>query len=847
MICEIAERIRRMKKKIKRIIAIAVVLALVAGITVIYTSGLVRETDYGATLPAYTEGMNQLSSISDDVPVLENEFLTFYTCNGAIAVQNKQSGTVWRSDSNGESLISVSFLDGQTLRTWTSDEQSVQKEQYKAYISDDGQTVRLEFILGDFNEKINVPYAIKKSKFEKLLKELSESDGEYLKRRYTLYTAKTVKNEDNANELLEEYPDIKNNDYYILSDFTGKILKERTRKIFDKLGYTAESAEKDSAESGYDTGKAAPVFRVPIDFKLDGSDLKVNIYKDEIGFYSEYPFLDLELLSGFLGTDRAAQALIPSGSGALIDFAPGSSAGSLTMQYYGDNDSKTDEELSQIMKNSKGALRFPLSALISNDEIVLCNIESGAANASLTVERTAEHIRLGNIFGIVDYNNVYITAKKKMFVAADSMISSDIALSYSFFSTEEGKEPYVTVAERTRKVLTEKYDIKATDNTNPLLMLETVGSVETEKSFLGLFPYESETVLTSFDESQEIADYFSGLTESRTVIQLNGWNKGGLYRQPPGKLKVLGSLGGKRGLESTLKEFSNKNISAYLRVNQAYYYGDTAFDGFSASKYAAVALDNEVLFKKQYDPVEHYFSENSTETMIVSPAKYSKISKEYIKTGVSQLAVGALASSLNSDYSGETPCDRSEALRLVTQILAEYKENAISLSAVGANDYSLKYLSVVENAETESSGNQLFEKDIPFYSIVVHGLVDCVTASDSGNPNDESVLRAIENGYGLKWTFTFETGSEIYKTEYSWLYDTDYLNNRERAYKQAERVQSALSGLQNLAITYHKSEKGFAQVGYSDGTYIYVNYTDKEVSYGGVTVSPMDYVRVSPK
>ena len=854
--------VKSIKRKVIRITVLLLAVLLVV-VLFVHNASSVTIRQYGSEDIRYTEGWQDITeTLSEDTPLLEDERLAFYaTVTGNIRIQNKRSGRLWSSEQTGEafeyleeeksSLCSVTYFDGQELLTWYSSDQAVDKGQYKVLLSEDGQTVRLEFILGDFNEKLNIPNAVEKERFEKeLLPRLEEEDQEYLQRRYTLYHAETVKSEEDADELIANYPDIVNRDYYILSSLSGKITQEKTKKIFDKLGYTAEDAEKDNEESGYAAAQADPLFRIPVDFSLSDSGLEVRVSRDEIAFYSEYPLLELQLLGFFMASEQESDVLVPSGSGALTHYEPGSAAGSYSAPYYGADDTKTSQEIQAIMQSSAGALRLPVTAFITGEEetaageIVLCTIGEGAPNASLEIERQVNSIRVSNSFQVVDRDDLYITEKKKMVVCSNSMLSSDLSMTYSFLEQQPDVEPYVTAAAGYRQALIEQQALTpGKNNADPVLMIETVGAIRRTRSLLGLVPFASDEVLTTFEQAGEIADYFSSLNQSCLTLEISGWNSGGLYRQTLGSISVSRGQGGRSGLESLLNSLSSQSIPAFLCVNHAYYYGDSLFDGFSAAKNAAVTMSRDRAQMYLFEPVDHFYTEKSLKTMIISPTQYRAIAARYEAESISRLGIGRLAAVLNSDYDDDIPVDRSAARERVIETLAAYRESGIQLMASQANDYALPYLSLVTDVETASSGDKIFDRDVPFYSLVLHGLVDYVSSPAESNPDEEAVLKVIETGSGLQYTFTMDFGDELYQTEYSRLYYTSFEVNREQALAQAQRVEAALSGLQNQQIVSHRVIGDLTVTGYEDGTLIYVNYSEQAIAYDGVTVPARNYFR----
>lgn len=135
-----------------------------------------------------------------------------------------------------------------------------------------------------------------------MLERCDDDQKDFLKRRYELFNAKTMKAEDNPEEKLKTFTKLKTTPLYIISDVSGKVLIEKTKKLFDDIGYTKADYTKDNELTGYDGDIDECTFKVSYDLKLDGNDLVVTLPVSEISFYAEFPLLSITPLKFFTGS-----------------------------------------------------------------------------------------------------------------------------------------------------------------------------------------------------------------------------------------------------------------------------------------------------------------------------------------------------------------------------------------------------------------------------------------------------------------------------------------------------------------------------------------------------------------
>lgn len=851
-------------KKIKRLIGWAVFLlfcfaALILAVIMSLPSEKRYGTDYADIgYNDFGTDITELVSLQEEpTTVLENEHLALsVNSNGIIGLTQKSTGKVYSSALSDEksgyfdedikdmqSSVSCEYLsDSINTSIMYSSDDAVKRSQYKISLSEDKTQLQVEYILGEKSEDSAIPKAIRREFFEKkLLKNLNEDDGEYLKRRYTLYSLDELTVYDDLDTLTASYPGLKKQDFYIATDMTNNRVREKTISLLKQAGYTESDLEDDNIASGVQMKKEIPIFHIAIRYSLEGEQLVMCVPSEEINYMSSYPLLSLNLQKFFLssvGEDGAL--LIPSGSGALMKFYTDSKKVEYTSVFYGNDSTIVHKEMSEEMLNDT-RLTLPVYGMISGGNGVLAIIEQGAEQASLSVKRDGQNVYAYTAFNVLQKDNVYIKNSKSSVALAVDDYSSDFIVRYHFID-EVGDDDYTRLSGVYRDYLLSKSLInEKTADSEPAIMLELIGGAELSREVLNLYTKTEMTAFTEFQKMFDIASNF--ISASNLNVKINGWSKRGLYSQVPGKTDVADVLGGKPALDNLIEKLEKAGINSYLEVGNMYYYNDTYGDGFNKNKVAHFA-DNGKAVLTQYDAVNGFYLKESLETLIVSPKYYTEFAGKYISSGYSSFALGRFCSDINSDYNSDSFYDRNRARRKIEETLALYALKGMSLTANDANLYALKYLDMVENMPADSGGNVIFDAEIPFKQMVLHGSLSYTTVPvNTASDFTTAVLKAIETGSGLKFVFTDNIAEEVFNSDYSYIYYTEFSRCAKRAVEAADILTTALKGLNNVPITHHTTVGSITKTTFENGTVIYVNYGDSAAEIDSVTVDSKSYMR----
>lgn len=863
-----------MKRKLKRwqktciaYVSFFLILAIVAGSFILLSVN--PDVQYGLTSGIISHskaGENITDAIlKSDAPttVLENESLSLaLTNNGNIKVTDKSTGKIWSSEINEQdqslfdygyaeshSLFTITYLNAKNAEArWTSYEQCVQKKQLHIYKKSD-DTIRMDFILGESSTDQLIPTAIVKERFEnEILPLLEESEQEFLKRQYVLYVADELTAEDNPTKLFETYPNLKKTPIYIVKNISAKITKEKLTKVFEKIKYSNADYERDNKLTGYTANKSTLTYKVVLDFKLSGNDLIVTVPKDELVFYRKYPLLKIALMDFFINATDEASVLIPSGSGAIAKFVPGNSALTYKGMVYDADYNKTDRMLPQVMQESS-KLSLPMYAVRNGLNTVTTCIESGAANAQLVYEAGKQGMRCYYDFTVLQHDKAYVNIKTSINQPANQITNEDITVRYTFAENEiadSDEAVFSNVASQYREYLENKGVLSKDKNKaleNPTVLLDILGNITVKQDLLGLFPVNKSLILSDFDTSKEMVNYFLDSDISNLSVKLSGWNSGGLYRQAAGKFNINSSIGGKKA-KTVFEAFLNdNNIPLTYYAEHTAFLNPSSFDGYKTS-YTATQVDGNSAIIKGYSAVEgSNFGKGSL--ALISPSKYVEISKKYINSNLSRISVGNLANTLVSDYSSDF-FDRTRTKNAVISALDNYKKEDIYVSVDDANEYAFGYVNFIENMPLASGESSAFAQSFPLKQMVLHGYIDYTSEVDFSTEEAKyNALKAISSGSGLKAILTYKDSEYKFGSYYSNIYSTSYNATKTSIAENGKMVAEALKGLGNEKIVAYSSNGEVSKTTYSNGTVIYVNTTNENVVFDNNEIMAMSYLRVN--
>ena len=194
---------------------------------------------------------------------------------------------------------------------------------------------------------------------------------------------------------------------------------------------------------------------------------------------------------------------------------------------------------------------------------------------------------------------------------------------------------------------------------------------------------------------------------------------------------------------------------------------------------------------------------------------------------------------LPASYSKFTVASRNEMLVKISDICTALSSHG-RLSISGANIYALKYAdSIINIPETSPLEKYSCCSGVPFLEAVLHGICDYSFTAVNLSPNPvKAMLKTIEYGAvpHYEWYFgQYEEDDALH-----------YMSSLSQARLLYENMKKMFSDLRDQRIISHETIKeNLTRTVYSSGSEIYVNYSDKAMSSGGIIVDPLSFLRVN--
>lgn len=540
--------------------------------------------------------------------------------------------------------------------------------------------------------------------------------------------------------------------------------------------------------------------------------------------------------------------VIPDGSGALIRFNNGkTSAKSYTGYVYGSDVTAVPLTAPAVTEQ----VYLPMYGIVNGNDAMMVVCTEGDSNAKLTASVSGQSKSSYNVCGfdftVRDSDTYYMSGDNStaLTVFEDGDMKTDVlAVRYYPLETEDAPD-YVDVAEAYRNYLTEEAGVENTvESADPGLYLNFYGGTEKEKSILGI-PVKMKTPLTSFAQAQEILTEMtdSQISAENIRVQYYNWTNAGISGKVDLKAKAAGCLGGNGDWEDLLDLAAERNIAIYPAVDNETFISGNGYYTFSDT---TVRISGS--YARIYDYNLAYGSQSTVNKplSLLSPAAYpeiyQKLTDNYTSKNLTRVSLGSMTSALYGDY-GKQGISRDKAQELLEESYQTIQDADIHLLADGANAYALPYVSEITDVPLQSSGFDVFDEDIPFYQIVMHGLKPyAATAVNASATPEETLLLSIASGSSLHYDMIGEETSTLKDTAL----DTLYYASAESWTKSAAQGYSfskmVLGGVGDQTITGYERNGDVITTTYANGTVTEVDLAEQTVTVNEDVFVLSDYV-----
>jgi hypothetical protein len=816
----------------------------------------------GRNVIVYSNDLGTEGASTDDI-IIENEYLElrFMPQTTEIVLKNKANGVEWRSNPPGndsladtvtrylqKSVFALEYSDvtgvGQTLY---SNEHSVDLGAYSYEIVDGG--LEVNYSVGNIERVYIIPPAVPEERMNEFTDKMNTSDRKLVREGYRLYDINNLRRDDDKTQLLATYPDLARKNIYVLRSTALPYQKSEYEEIFSAAGYTYDDYLEDIELYPVTRGKERPAFNVSFRYTLEGKSLVLDVPFDKIAYRAAYPVVRLQLLPylGAGGFDDDGYILVPDGSGALIYFNNGrqNQLGYINTVYGWDEGQKREA----VINDNKAP--FPVYGISKNGNALACVIENGASYASVLANVSGRNSSWTNVFArfeMVHSALMNISGRtERMVYQYERTLPEDEKITLRFIVCDE--DGYVGMAKEYRSWLLNKFpSLKCSNKEGVPIAVEIPGAVNKTQHRLGI-PFDLPLKLTSYNEAANMIKAFSGFGWKDVQIKLNGWFNRSVDHTIPTNIKLISELGSKKDFRNLMALAQQNGYVVYPEVDFFFMRDKKIFDGFNLYRDVSRYVSRERIQRYPYSFV--WFGERKMWgklNYVVRPEKMMAMIDNYVDKmhnfDVQNIAFRNIGSRLTGNYNEKQHVSREESVIMRQEKLAELDQAGTGIMLLAGHAYAMPWADFIVDMMLDDQGYGITDVSVPFYPIVLHGLIPYTgNAINLAEDYTKNILKTIESGAGLYFSFMTEETSVLQETKFRQFYANEYdkwVGDADGLYRQ---FTANFGHLYNQAIVDHKIlSHGVTLTEYEDGTRVIVNASDFAVNYNNRNIGADSFI-----
>ncbi len=533
----------------------------------------------------------------------------------------------------------------------------------------------------------------------------------------------------------------------------------------------------------------------------------------------------LEYFGSDTGAGKGDYIFVPDGCGAIIStYSVADKFDKITLPVYGADYAAGE--------NSKVVCAAAVFGMKKGESAYTAIIENGDALAKITAERALKSGAYNRVGACFDITKMLTDKEKGVTYAASDSYDGNISITYRLLSGDNAN--YTGMAGACREaligngVMNFESSVEAAEGLP--FVLNLIGAAEISNP-----DGKAKTVsLTSFEQANEVLSLIRGKGISNIYLRYRGILDGGLRQTAASKADISSALGSQSSFNELISYTDAQNIQVYADVNllsaKSGSLGNTAADLTSSPvQFETNGLSNDTF---ESDLLAASSAEKTTNSVL------SKMRSLNID-GVCFADAGKV---LYSDFSDGNGLGRQQMKEKVSSLVGSVSASK-KLMVDCANIYSIKYSDIAVNLPTDASISKRGGcRAVPFLQILLHGtnIYSCEPINLEEN-SETAMLKAAEYGCAPCYELYYEDrGDEKQSDSYN------YMNCASDAQLCHERMNKVFSDLNGKKITAHyQVRSGVYCTRYGSDTSVYVNYNNKEVTVGGVTIEARDFLRVN--
>lgn len=802
--------------------------------------------------------------LDKDEIILQNDHFEFHFVpeTTQFYIVNKDTGYIWNSNPKGaeadtiaaavskeelQSTLMIKYnTESGTETTMNNYGSSIARGNYTYEVLND-TSLKVNYTIANIPKEYLVPNGVPEARFKQFSEQFDKGTQSKLMMAFQVYDIDKLKGDDKA-AALEMFPDLETvKKVYAIREAAQPYLKQNAEELFATIGYTQEDYEQDSAIYNLSSTHDKPIYNVSMIYELQEEGLVVSIPLSEIKYKSTHPIVSIKTLPffGAGGVEDQGFILVPDGSGAIINF----------------NNQKQSQlsYISDVFGYDYGLVRnsvvdetranMPIFGISNNESSYLCVLEEGSSYGYIEASVSGHYNSYNNAAA-----NYYLVRNALMDISAksdrtvrmfqDGLPNEIISQRYIFIDDND----YISMAETYRNYLMDRNEemVKRSDSDLPVAV-ELLGAVDRTKHIIGIptrKPYE----LTSYNEAIDITNQLIDIGITDLNIKYNGWFNDGVLHKTPNKVKLVDELGSKKSFKKLVKLSKENDVNLYLASTFQFVYDNSMFDNFVAIKDSAKYVNRKLVELLPYSKIWYGQETEWYEYYLAKPDYYIKNIEQYASEiedlGIKNIAFGDIGYILSADYNPKSLVTRQQAMKMQVDKLKGLRAEGYKAMITSGNIYAVPYADFIIDVNLKTKGYNIIDEEIPFYEIVLHGLVSYAGGPINLADNYESsLLETIETGAGLYFVFMGADSFELQDSRYTSYFSSDFTLWSEKTKKLYNDMKKDLGHIYNQYITDHKKlAEGVTLTEYEDGTQVIVNYNHSAYIHNGKEVPARGYI-----
>jgi len=594
---------------------------------------------------------------------------------------------------------------------------------------------------------------------------------------------------------------------------------------------------------------------VPYSVVLEGDHFNVSVHLNEIvekemqgeNTESIRSVVKIRLFKdlGAGSPSEEGYIITPDGSGAVINFNNGKNkTTSYAQTLYG-----RDVAISQDMAPAKTEQAYlPVLGIVKQDNALLAVISEGAAYATVRASVNGQDASAYNSawfdFDLRSSDSYFMGQSNAALDAYEVNKVPDSTITVQYYPIAKEGADYVDVALRYQQYLVDKGVLvkgNAPADSAPFY-LDLYGGTVKQQSVAG-FPVTLQTPATTYEEAKLIIEELTNRGIDNMIITYEDFNKAGITSRISDSVDYASKLGGEKafndlaaycsGIGATLAP--SVDIQEYERSGNGY--TKTGSSCIRVTKAYATQNEYERAFGTPHDTRDSWY--------IMTPAYYTKtvqsIVADYVKEGLTAISLEQATNMLYSDFTANTnkKTSRQQAVTYLQECYQMINDNGLTFVADACNDYAFKYVDYIRNVPLYSSNFDVYDYDIPFYQIVIHGYIPYTTKAKNASSNaDELFLLSMATGTPVHYEVMHENPNEFTDSAYDTLFYTYYEGWLDIAAEEYKFVQEHIKSLSDKTITdFEYIDKTNVKTTFSDGTVVEADLDNNILKINGTAVS----------